>query len=226
MIGIPVRSRPGRTTFPRRGARGIPGGGWLDQSGLSAFPFARRIPHERNRSPGPTVMIETGWARTCLEIGRNQDCRNTVWSTRPAGIGSMNLPARSALWGQLRERARRGEGSLRQTRLFTSRKSTLLVLFAFVFVLGCLAVFESRTSTVQSRVLSHVAAKLTYKVEPGPSPSIAFPKAGPFDQRRGYTRLPEELARLKAAGYWTASQARISPTLKRLADHGIYPVYH
>ena len=60
---------------------------------------------------------------------------------------------------------------------------------------------EMRTSAVQSLLFSRWAAGLTYKLEPGPSPRIVFPKVGPFDQRLGYTRIPEFERRLESQGY-------------------------
>src|SRR5881296_2599119 len=51
--------------------------------------------------------------------------------------------------------------------------------------------YEARTSALESRLLSGVATRLSYTVEPGPSERIVFPREGPFDERRGYTRLPD-----------------------------------
>ena len=50
-------------------------------------------------------------------------------------------------------------------------------------------------------MFSAFAARLTYHVESGPSPRIAFPEAGPFDYRRGYSRLPDFERRLEARGF-------------------------
>jgi membrane peptidoglycan carboxypeptidase len=103
------------------------------------------------------------------------------------------------------------------------RRSVLLPLVALVLVLAALV--EIRTSFVQALVLSRVARTLTYRVERGPSPSVRFPRSGPYDERLGYTRLPDFVDRLEAAGYRVDGQARLSPGLERLAAWGLYPPY-
>jgi membrane peptidoglycan carboxypeptidase len=84
---------------------------------------------------------------------------------------------------------------------------------------------EMRTSWLQSRVLSALAGRLSYAVAPGPSDAIRFPHAGPYNDRLGYSRLPDFNARLKAAGYRIDAQARSSRLALTLADLGLYPVY-
>src|SRR3990170_3845516 len=60
----------------------------------------------------------------------------------------------------------------------------------FLFLLAAAALFyEMRTSALQSRLLPWYAAKLSYQEGAGPSDQIVFPKGGPFDERRGYTRI-------------------------------------
>jgi membrane peptidoglycan carboxypeptidase len=71
-----------------------------------------------------------------------------------------------------------------------------------------------------------VAAALTYPVEEGPSPSMHYPRTGPYDERLGYTRLGEFVERLEAAGYRVERQARPSPSLDWLARLGIAAPYH
>ncbi len=70
-----------------------------------------------------------------------------------------------------------------------------------------------------------IAARLTYHVESGPSPRIAFPEAGPFDYRRGYSRLPDFERRLEERGFTVARQARMSPEMVRLQRWGVVPPY-
>jgi membrane peptidoglycan carboxypeptidase len=66
---------------------------------------------------------------------------------------------------------------------------------------------------------------MLYKVEPGPSPSIVFPKRGPFDVSTGYALIPDFEKRLRAKGFQTTEQARFSPELERVAKWGILPPY-
>ena len=86
-------------------------------------------------------------------------------------------------------------------------------------------IYELRTSALQSWILSRYARKMSYKVEPGPSPNIIFPKHGPFDIRAGYALIPDFEQRLRAKGYNTIEQARFSPELERVAKWGILPPY-
>jgi membrane peptidoglycan carboxypeptidase len=98
----------------------------------------------------------------------------------------------------------------------------VLALAALALALGW---YELRTSALQALVFSRLAAALSYTVEPGPSPRIAFPADGPFDERRGYARLPELQRRLAAAGWRVVEQARQSPGVARLVRWGITPPY-
>src|SRR5215475_11589255 len=86
--------------------------------------------------------------------------------------------------------------------LLIFRKNWRWVMLAVVPVLiATLVLFEARTSELQSRVLSLVAAKLSYKVQAGPSATIAFPSSGPFNEARGYAELPAFANRLSDAGF-------------------------
>lgn len=97
----------------------------------------------------------------------------------------------------------------------------------FLSVLGVMFVKEFDTSEMQSRYFHRKAAKLTFKVEPGRSDSIAFPGNGPFDQRNGYSLLPGILERLEKRGFEVAAQARFSPEHLRLVkNRRAYPIYH
>ena len=107
---------------------------------------------------------------------------------------------------------------------FLSRRGALILLIGLGTAL--VAVVEVRTSALQALVLSRVAAALTYRVEDGPSPSMHYPRTGPYDERLGYTRLGEFVERLEAAGYRVERQARPSPSLDWFARFGIAAPYH
>ncbi|HEU5283789.1 MAG TPA: transglycosylase domain-containing protein [Burkholderiales bacterium] len=91
--------------------------------------------------------------------------------------------------------------------------------------LVALAYWEMRTSTLQAGPFAWSARKLHYAVAPGPSDSIRFPAAGPYDERLGYSRLPRLLERLTAQGYVVDAQARSSSLLARFIDLGLFPIY-
>lgn len=85
--------------------------------------------------------------------------------------------------------------------------------------------YELRTSALQALLLTQLTAKLSYELGAGPSTSIVFPHAGPFDDRRGYSRIGQFQARLEARGFEVDRQARFSPELVRLMGWGINPPY-
>ena len=111
------------------------------------------------------------------------------------------------------------------------RRRIRLRWFALAFVLLLLGVAawlvarELRTSELQARELSRIAGEATFQVGDGPSPSIRFPSGGPYDERLGYTQIPDLVARLSAAGFGVERQARHSDRLIALEDWGINPVY-
>lgn len=85
---------------------------------------------------------------------------------------------------------------------------------------------EVKTSKYQARYLSAISEQLSYKLVPGPSPSIRYPEYGPYDERLGYTLLPEIIKRLQNAGFSITSQATFSPMMNELADYGLFNIYH
>ena len=105
-----------------------------------------------------------------------------------------------------------------QTQLVSKR---VLVAIALAGVVG----LELQTSWLQSKIFAAAARRITYSVEPGPSPSIRYPRAAPYDQRLGYAKLPEFLPRLNDAGFDIQAQARSSEFLIKLMEWGIFPIY-
>lgn len=106
------------------------------------------------------------------------------------------------------------------------RRPVLFIgLGVLVMVAGFLIVYEMRTSGLQAEYFSTLSRRLTYHVGQGPSSTILFPNAGPYDTRLGYTRLPEFLERLTTNGYTIARQASMSPALQQTMRWGLFPVY-
>jgi membrane peptidoglycan carboxypeptidase len=112
---------------------------------------------------------------------------------------------------------------LARLRELVVRRPLFLSVVALALILVVLV--EMRTSALQALVLSQAARVLTYQVAPGPSPSVTFPRSGPYDVRLGYTRLPDFVDRLEAAGYRVEQQARPSAGLTHLVAWGLYPPY-
>jgi len=92
-----------------------------------------------------------------------------------------------------------------------------------ILALAALALFEAQTSTLQSTLLPVLDSWLTWNVAPGASGSVVFPRPGPYDTERGYSRLPEFQTRLEARGYQLVEQARFSPALALATRIGLSP---
>ncbi|WP_370662815.1 transglycosylase domain-containing protein [Massilia putida] len=112
-------------------------------------------------------------------------------------------------------------------RRWRKTKRTLLVLL-LLLVAGVSAVgfYESRTSALEARFFAGLTQKLTYRMGKGPSDAIRFPQASPYDERLGYSNLPNYLAKLKTRDYVVVEQARMSPKMLELADLGLFATYH
>ncbi len=97
-------------------------------------------------------------------------------------------------------------------------------IIAVILIAGFI-VWESQTSWLQARCMTRIASELSFQTEPGPSPSIRFPSKGPYDRRMGYAHLQDFTDRLTANGYEIESQARFSPRMLDLTEHGIFTTY-
>jgi len=101
-----------------------------------------------------------------------------------------------------------------------------VVVLIWGLLLAGLAVYEIQTSRLQALLLARVARELKFWMEPGPSPAICFPREGPYDQRLGYSRLPDFIQRLTTdKDYSIQAQARSSPRLLELVGRGLFPIY-
>jgi membrane peptidoglycan carboxypeptidase len=106
-----------------------------------------------------------------------------------------------------------------------ARRLFWLALLIGLIALGVLVAREARTAYWQSRQLSDLARELTYRVEPGASPAIAFPGQGPFDRRLGYSDLGGFTERLVKRGYVIEAQARFSTPLMDYVHNGFFAPY-
>jgi len=96
-------------------------------------------------------------------------------------------------------------------------------------VLGALGAFlvvnELKTSRLQSALWRDFSAGATFSVDSGPSNAIRFPQTGPYDERMGYHDLPRFIERLGPHGFTVTRQARMSPRLIELQEHGLFTPY-
>jgi membrane peptidoglycan carboxypeptidase len=99
----------------------------------------------------------------------------------------------------------------------------LLILAILVSVTGWFVIEEYHSSRLQARYFFNIASGLKYKLANGISSSIRFPKAGPYDQRMGYSKISEFTSLLTAHDFVLTEQARMSPALFNLPLPPIYP---
>ena len=97
-------------------------------------------------------------------------------------------------------------------------------LAALLFVVG-LAVLEIHTSVLQSWLFTRINERIGFQIVAGRSSSIAFPRPAPFDDRRGYSMLPQFQERLQAQGFKVTQQVEQSEMLRDLIQRGIAPPY-
>ena len=103
-------------------------------------------------------------------------------------------------------------------------KICLWWLAGLLVILLC-AFIEFQTSVLQSWIFTSTNERLHYTLGDGSSREIAFPRSAPFDDRRGYSKLPLFQARLEAQKYTVTKQVRQSETMRTLFEHGISPPY-
>lgn len=96
---------------------------------------------------------------------------------------------------------------------------------ALSIAIGTAVIWELETATLQSRFISRYAADIRHWVEPGANPELRFPGHGPYDQRLGYSQLPDLLPRLETRGFEIVAQARVSPRFEKALDAGLFPIY-
>jgi membrane peptidoglycan carboxypeptidase len=106
-----------------------------------------------------------------------------------------------------------------------SRRTNRILAGVTALVVCSLIYWEMQSSTLQSGPFAWSAGTLRYSVEEGPSPSIRFPQPGPFDERLGYSRMPQLLQRLTSEHFEIERQARMSFWMTRLTDFGLFPIY-
>ncbi|WP_254050869.1 transglycosylase domain-containing protein [Zoogloea sp. LCSB751] len=90
---------------------------------------------------------------------------------------------------------------------------------------GVLVADEVKTSRLQAHYLARYAADLNYALVDGRSDAIRTPAHGPFDERMGYSELPQIGTRLAAHGFRLTRQAHFSNALLDYTRRGYFPPY-
>jgi len=94
-----------------------------------------------------------------------------------------------------------------------------------LLIVAWAATREMRTSSLQAGVFSRQALSMTFGVSRGKSDKLRFPGVGPYDERLGYSSLPDFISRLGRNHFAVTRQARQSPELRAfVTEHG-YAIY-
>ncbi|SAK86892.1 glycosyl transferase family protein [Caballeronia calidae] len=125
-------------------------------------------------------------------------------------------------------------GPLEEQLLGASRAAPARRWTAWLFAIACVLICvvaaqmtqtEMRTSQRQARYLSELGREIGFSLDDGPSASIRYPAAGPYDVRLGYASLPSFEERLTARGFAVTAQARGSAAMLAMADKGLFLPY-
>lgn len=98
------------------------------------------------------------------------------------------------------------------------------LLILLIILIGIAIYREIRSSFYQSLFWHWYGQKLTYQLQNGPNQTAHYPD-GPFDQRMGYSQLPQWLPKLQSDGFSIYRQALFSAPLQQYTDLGFYPPY-
>lgn len=125
-----------------------------------------------------------------------------------------------------RPRPPQPEPKVKSKRKVSAKKCMWFLFFVFILGLGILIAQEVKTSFYQAKYVSQYAKKLTYELKNEPTQSIIYPSYGPFDERHGYSKLPQYIERLLQRNFQVTQQVTFSPALLEYAQLGFFPPYH
>ena len=113
-----------------------------------------------------------------------------------------------------------------QVEVRYKRRSLIPVLLLLLMAsAGVLVAYELHTAHYSAPKIAEYAKTLTYQLQQGPAKQVVYPQGGPFDERHGYTKLPELLPRLLERNFRITAQAEFSPALNHYASQGLFPPY-
>ena len=110
--------------------------------------------------------------------------------------------------------------------VFNFKRLKVWLWWLALFAIIAAAIFvEIQTSLLQSWFFTSTNERLFYTLKDGRSDAILFPRAAPFDNRRGYSKLAAFQSKLEAQGYKVSQQTRQSETMLTLLERGVSPPY-
>lgn len=101
----------------------------------------------------------------------------------------------------------------------------LALFFGVCLLIESLIFNEMYMSKVQAAWLSSFDRRISFEMKPEANPNLRTPKAGPYNERLGYSYLPFYVKALQRNDFIVASQMRASETYTSLVKRGFYPIY-
>jgi membrane peptidoglycan carboxypeptidase len=135
------------------------------------------------------------------------------------------------VWGRLarfnppRQKSKRRKLRREYPAIPLIRTLRVLVVLAVLGLLGWAAYWEMQTSHLEAMLFDRLDRGMSFAVASGPSNTIQFPKSGPYDERLGYTQLPQFIASLGEHRFQVVDQAKWSDGLMRFVHLGAFPIY-
>jgi len=77
-----------------------------------------------------------------------------------------------------------------------------------------------RSSEKQAEYFSNWAKNLNFSVHEGKSNAIRYPTDSPYDERLGYSKLPDFIEKLSNKNFQISNQARSSSEMLNVIDSG------
>jgi len=109
------------------------------------------------------------------------------------------------------------------------RRLRRLWLWPLIFIAlltgAVIAAYELIASPFQAMMLAGYGKRLTFHMEAGASNKPTPAPKGPYDERLGYTFLPDYIHRLTEQGFEVTRQARISEDMATIASYGLFIPY-
>ncbi|MDP4535838.1 transglycosylase domain-containing protein [Alkalimonas collagenimarina] len=111
------------------------------------------------------------------------------------------------------------------TRAKPSRRWWPWLMMVALLLTGVLIWQEIKTSFYQATILHAYGQRLTYTLQSTPSDNVIYPRNGPYNLQRGYSKIGTWQPQLTEQGFVLARQTQFSDALQRFSALGFYPPY-
>lgn len=103
--------------------------------------------------------------------------------------------------------------------------SAIIVVLILAAIGSLLLYQEMKSSPIQSALFESLSEDVTWSVKDAAAPKPAVVQHGPFNERRGYTKVPDVIERLKKRGFEIDKQAQPSERFVELMQNDYVPPF-